>query len=76
MLPARSGFTLIEIMVVIAIIAILLALMMPAMSAVVRVSADQTKCLHHMRLLGFLPKLAGAMVWGTHLARFGAHAGL
>jgi len=48
---ARSGFSLIELLVVIAIITILLSVLLPALPAI-RDAARQTKCLANVRSIG------------------------
>jgi len=47
----RHGFTLVELLVVMAVIGILLALLIPAINAI-REDAKQTKCLNNQREIG------------------------
>jgi prepilin-type N-terminal cleavage/methylation domain-containing protein/prepilin-type processing-associated H-X9-DG protein len=66
-LGAANGFTLVELMVVIAIIAILMALLMPAISRA-KAKANQISCLNNMRQL----TLAATMYANDHDEEFPA----
>lgn len=49
--PARAGFSLVELIAVIGIVALLIALLMPALGRV-RETASQTECLAKLRSIG------------------------
>src|SRR5579864_1258483 len=65
--PGNAGFTLVEMLVVMAIIAILMALLLPSISQA-KARANQTSCLNNMRQL----TLAATLYAGDHDDEFPA----
>ncbi len=63
--PSRGGFTLVELLVVIAVIGVLVALLLPAVQAA-RGAARRTQCLHQLREIG----LAVHLHLDTHNGEF------
>jgi prepilin-type N-terminal cleavage/methylation domain-containing protein/prepilin-type processing-associated H-X9-DG protein len=63
LLPSRPGFTLVELLVVIGIIALLLAIALPALS-LVRQQARAANCLSHLREIGRLSTLRASELDG------------
>jgi prepilin-type N-terminal cleavage/methylation domain-containing protein/prepilin-type processing-associated H-X9-DG protein len=62
--PGDSGFTLVELLVVIAVVALLAAVLMPALSQA-KTAARRIQCVSQQRQLG----LAARMYWNDHQGR-------
>src|SRR5262245_52160925 len=62
---ARRGFTLVELLVVIAVIGVLIALLLPAIGTA-REAARRTQCASNLRQIG----LAMRQYWDTHRGKF------
>jgi len=66
--PNQSGFTLVELMVVIAIIGVLASMLLPALSKA-KAKANRVKCLHNMKhgaamaLMAYADESSGVFPW-------------
>ena len=69
-IPATDGFTLVEMLVVIAVIAVLAALLLPTLSRS-KASAYRIKCVSNLRQLG----LAAHMYWDDNNGNFFRYGG-
>src|SRR3954471_22230050 len=62
----RRGFTLVELLVVIGIIALLVGILLPALSNA-RATSRQVRCLSHVRTLGLADQLDSGAFQGLHV---------